>query len=608
MDIKEFEDKFLLEIKNNDKECIKTIESNEKIIQLNFNEKPENLKTFVEKINDIIINENINDFSVIEDALKHPLFEKIYNEFKESKILIRACQEENKKVLQWLLTMNIKRYIQDKNGMTALMHAAEHEELLFVIDALVENDDDNVHLTDIDGKNALFHAINNLNAFVKLLRTKIDINHQDKEGNTIFISCCKNEIFDPYHKIVKIFATHHETDITIKNNEGKSGLEYLIRNGKYRSINFINNSLNNINKNDNENIKRKIINETSLYDLIPILDNIYDNIDDINELTKRLMDYCKTLVSLIKLGFNLNKEIDNVGNTLMMYFMMKKDYVSIYYLLKYDDLDLSIQNQLGINSVFLTMFLSTKNIPLFVSLDYKMTFFVEDIKRHKSYDCSYIDPKGNNLLIHYIVRDDLDNFLNTLSILLKKDNNIDIQNNKNETALIIATKLGRHKFLTNLFLGKCNINHQDHLGNTALFYAIKIKDKYTINLLAYNHADPTIKNNQGVSPMDLANEIKDEEIFEILKKPVTRHEMEKRLKKSDSNKGIFSSLLKKKDTDKKLEEYIQNYQIKNYQNEYDELLVNDYNTYKSLTPEKISTLPTKLYQIYREYYKNNYDQ
>ncbi|ORX76178.1 hypothetical protein BCR32DRAFT_284429, partial [Anaeromyces robustus] len=99
-----------------------------------------------------------------------------------------------------------------------------------------------------------------------------------------------------------------------------------------------------------------------------------------------------------------------------------------------------------------------------------------------------------------------------------------------------------------------------------------------------------------------------EEIFEILKKPVTRHEMEKRLKKSDSNKGIFSSLLKKKDTDKKLEEYIQNYQIKNYQNEYDELLVNDYNTYKSLTPEKISTLPTKLYQIYREYYKNNYDQ
>lgn len=603
IDPNEFENKLLLKIKSNDKECINTIENNEKLIKFYYDEQQENIKAFIEKLNDIIITENKKDFSLIEKVLKHTLFVIVFSEFKESNILIRACQEGKKDALKWLLTMNINYYTQDKNGMTALMYAAENKELLFVVETLIANGDDNVHLADINGNNALFHAINNYDAFEKLLRTKIDVNHQNKEGDTVFILCCKSEINDPYHKIVKLLVPRHKIDMTHKNNEGKTGLTYLIKNGRYSSINHINSYLS-VDQTNTINDKKLLINETSLYDLIATIDTIYDNTDDdTDEISKKLSDYSKVILALIKFGFNLNKEIDSFGNTLMMYFMMKEDYASMKYLLKYDELDLSIQNQLGISASYLYLFLSQKNIVISsVSGQQYKSFAVEEIKNHKTYDHCYIDPKGNNLLIHSIIRDDLDSFLNSLSVLSDKKEIVDYQNNQNETALIIASKLGRYKFLTNFFLGMCDINHQDDLGNTALYYAIKIKDKCIINLLAHNHADVTLKNKQGVSPMDLANELNEEEILKILNKPISRYEMEKKLKKSGSNKSIFSSLLNKKNTDEKLEEYVRNYQINNYQKEYDDLLVNPYSSYKPLPSNKLTELSYKLGSIYYQYY------
>jgi len=452
MDIKEFEEKLLLELKNNNKECINTIENNEILIQFSYNESQENAKALVERINEIILTNDIHDFSLIENVLKHKLFEKVLSEFRESNILIKACQDGNKKVLKWLLTMDINRYTQDENGMTSLMYAAENKELLFVIDALVSNDDDNIHLTDKNGENALFHSLCNYDAFEKLLRTRIDVNHQNKEGDTVFISCCKNEVIGPYHKIVKLLVPRHKINLNIKNNEGKTGLTYLIKNGRYQSISHIKGYLN-VDTNENENSKEKIINETSLYDLIPVIDSIYDNTDDAGELAEKLVDYPKTLIELTDFEFNLNKEVDSVGNTLIMYFMMKEDYCAIEYLIKNSKIDLSIQNQLGISATFLSLFLSEK---IKISVQYNGSgssikyFDIENVRKHKSFDHSYIDPKGNNLLIHYIVRDEYKEYLNTLSILSKNEDIIDYQNDQNETALIVAAKLGRSKYITNI--------------------------------------------------------------------------------------------------------------------------------------------------------------
>jgi len=103
--------------------------------------------------------------------------------------------------------------------------------------------------------------------------------------------------------------------------------------------------------------------------------------------------------------------------------------------------------------------------------------------------------------------------------------------------------------------------------------------------------------------MDLAIEMNDENILDVLKNPIKKHEMEKKIKKSSSENGIFS-FKKKKNTDEKLEEYIQNYQIKNYQNEYNDLLINNYITYKPLSSYLKTELPLKISTAYNSV-KNN---
>jgi len=60
----------------------------------------------------------------------------------------------------------------------------------------------------------------------------------------------------------------------------------------------------------------------------------------------------------------------------------------------------------------------------------------------------------------------------------------------------VALKLGHTKLLIEDIIIRNNVNHQDDLCNTILFYAIKINDRYTINLLHYYHTDPNIKINK----------------------------------------------------------------------------------------------------------------
>jgi len=64
-------------------------------------------------------------------------FYNVIAEFRKSDVLIRACKKVNKKAVEWLLTMNIDPTIQDENGMTALMHSAEHVSTDFAVSTLL---------------------------------------------------------------------------------------------------------------------------------------------------------------------------------------------------------------------------------------------------------------------------------------------------------------------------------------------------------------------------------------------------------------------------------------------------------------------------------------
>jgi len=102
------------------------------------------------------------------------------------------------------------------------------------------------------------------------------------------------------------------------------------------------------------------------------------------------------------------------------------------------------------------------------------------------------------------------------------ENNINLineVNNKNENALIIAIKNDDKKSVDKLLQCGINVNQQDCYGNTALYYAVNIKNINFINSLMLNHADINIKNIEGTSPLNRAHELGEKTIIKILNNP-----------------------------------------------------------------------------------------
>jgi ankyrin repeat protein len=97
---------------------------------------------------------------------------------------------------------------------------------------------------------------------------------------------------------------------------------------------------------------------------------------------------------------------------------------------------------------------------------------------------------------------------------------VDEVNNNKENALILAVKTKNLKSVEELLKYHININHQDYLGNTALYYAVELNNLSLIKQLMYDsNININIKNNEGKSALDLANEIGNNSIIHILNDP-----------------------------------------------------------------------------------------
>jgi len=551
MEYNEFEKTLLSQLKNNDDECIKNIENNKKLIQLNLQnrEKPIHIHSFLNHLNDIIL-DNKKSFKLIEKVLKHELFNSVLSEFKESNIMINACKVENIPAIQWLMTMDINPYVQDENGMTFLMHAVEHSKLKFLVKEVLKNndvDEEYLHLTDKNGETALFHAVNNPDILEKLIYSNIDINCQNHNKESVLLYCCKNDMEEAINTLI---SKSSMIDYDVIDKEGRTIPMYLIIKNYFDMLCIVlrkkNFNINYHNKNNNESF-------------VSLLINKYQEIfmdKTLSQYNSKDIDKISLFANVISLTYSypncdLNIPIDEDGNTPIMFFMMVKDYVTTSFILSdYENIDLSIKNKHGINASLLSVLIDKNEISL-----------IKAFLEHKTFDSQCTDSLNNNILIYSVLN-------NNPSIFTKlvDEKSINHLNNGKENAVIIATKLGFLEEISSYSIHDVNINQQDHLGNTAIYYAIKIKDKYAINLLAYNKADIHIKNDNGVSAFDLAQDLNEKDILKILDKPISARDMKKKL--SGGKKSFF----KKKDKDEKLNEYIKNYQINNYQEVYNTII------------------------------------
>jgi len=538
MDYVNFESQLLSDLSNN-QNCTNLINQNEPLIENNLGVNGHSTESFVKKLNDLILN-NINDYKQIQYILQLPVFDNVLNVFRESDILIKATIKGNEELITWLLDMKINACVQDENGMTALMHAVKNDKLDFLVDYFLENERDCINLSDKNGENVLFHALKSNEMLKKLVQNRyVDNNHVNKRGDNVLLHCCKYGIMEPLKILSFISIDYNAVD-----SQDRTAAMYLVDKGKYEELQlFVGGNVDLDYRNKN--------NET-------VLSILMNNMSALSgtENPGLISLYIRILMILVQMECDFNITIDEEGNTPLMYLIMVKDYCSINYIMTFNRrLNVSIPNKNGI-----TAFL--------YSLKDGNTSLIDRIIRHRTFNFEYYDKFHNNLLMNYTCN----NNARLVSEIIKlRPHLMNEVNDKKENALILAVKFDNSN-LVKMFIEKnnnninnknvkanknininsnplknnnsgitVNVNQCDELGNNALYYAVENKNVGIVNQLTLAECDMHHKNNQGVSPYDLAMTLGNKSIIHALQKPSKRDSRKKDKKDPDKKKnGLFS--------------------------------------------------------------------
>ncbi|KAG4084115.1 ankyrin repeat-containing domain protein [Neocallimastix lanati (nom. inval.)] len=485
MNFENFMEELFIDLKNNDKNCLKKLEENENFIKknLNSNDLHNVIIKFIENINNIISN-NENRFNLIEKFLKHSTVTNIFNLWKNSDVLLKACKAGNKNACKWLLDMDINSRVQDDEGKTALMYAIENPSLLSIVKRLIVKNDC-LNILDNNHNNALYYALHNTNALMELLHSEINVNNLNKDNETVLIYCCKNNIYEP----IEFLTLNKNLNVNLTDNYNKTAAMYLAEKGRYKEIKSLN----------KQNCDYNYINKEGKSILSIVIDKIYKSNEN---LDIGISNYFRIITSLVHMNANFCIPVDEDGNTAIMAFMLVNDFDTFCYVMKYSKcIDLSVKNNYGENACSLSLKLKTGS-PYFHRL-----------LKHNTFDFAYIDDNNNNTLLMLASMTIPKCIKEIIEYDINKINNL---NNKNENALILATKCNLLESIKILISNGININQQDSYGNTALYYAVDIGNLQIITILICNKADFNIKNNNGISALDHAKELNDENILHAI--------------------------------------------------------------------------------------------
>jgi len=471
MNYESFIREFFGYLKSNDKKCLKLIEKNKKLVEACFNQNsnPEIIKEFVNEINNSILQNSTGKFKVFESVLKNDSFEYVYSLFKNSNILIDACRNGQVDAANWLITMDINPYIQDKMGRSALMYAAENEKLLSVVDKY-GNDFRCVMLEDQDGNNALYYAIYNGQAIARL--KEVDINHVNHNHETVLMYCCKKEVY----YVIKSLLDRRGIDIDIPDKTGKTVPMILMENSRLNELQYLNKNNCNLNA----------LTENGEGVLSVLIQQIYQK----EQSLVTYSNYAKIIIFLIKAGIDFNVVVDEDGNTALMAILIAHDYETFNFLCHYaKNLDFKKKNQYGENAT-----------SLYLKLDLP-SYQINPMLYQHSFDFSYVDPTNNNTALILTAINKPFYIEDALQYHYRSINDVNIHK---ESALIIAAKMNNYTVVEQLLKKYANTNLVDDTGNTALHYAVRANNIPMIYDLIQHGADPHLKNCEKESALEMA--------------------------------------------------------------------------------------------------------
>ena len=327
------------------------------------------------------------------------------------------------------------------------------------------------------------HKNQNLQTFLHLIITKnkiesvkwlisntINYNAVDSFGDTAIILASKYGYTDAISELLK----KKDINVDYEDHNGYTAIDFTILNNHFNAYSKIKPRIHNINKRNKENL-------TILH--LAIKAENYDVIDDLFsdenfEITNEILFYQYTYINKTMLNKILSRfENLNVKDS--------KNRNILFYV---------VQNGCEIEDIFHAL------------LDRKL-------------DINCIDNEGNNILIHLIEfilrkeknfieekpedlekhKNEISNLINFIPIILEKNADTTICNNKNETISTLAAKAKNLEILNILFEYEVHVDIQNRDKNTALSVVITKGIKYSdvIYLLLDYGASANIKDING---------------------------------------------------------------------------------------------------------------
>jgi len=251
-ELETFEKELFAKLRKNSKKSLNIIEKNEKLVDNYLNgSNTEAIKKFVNGFNDVFLDKSVKKYKLFEAVLNHKLFTKVLAQFRESDVLIRACKDVkryyssyefedydeivNKKVVEWLLTMNINYAVQDEKGMTALMYAVKTVKLYFAVKVMMT--EKSMYLLDNDGNNVLFHAADNYSSLKEFIKYKdsYNIDHVNNNNENLYCYCSRKDKITS-QKYLDTLKEYKCAQPNLANNDGKTAAMYLIFYAKYKEL------------------------------------------------------------------------------------------------------------------------------------------------------------------------------------------------------------------------------------------------------------------------------------------------------------------------------------------------------------------------------------
>lgn len=142
-----------------------------------------------------------------------------------------------------------------------------------------------------------------------------------------------------------------------------------------------------------------------------------------------------------------------------------------------------------------------------------------DVNQSFSQSCSplmlAIEPTcGQSNSVHY--RSNMSPVVPLVDFLVNNGAYVAGEDSKGETALIKAAKYGVRDVYEAFIAAEADFNAQDKLGNTALMYAVINGDSWIVEQILEGNPDRTLKNKAGKTAFDLAQQLQNEEIMELV--------------------------------------------------------------------------------------------